>query len=41
MNQESEPDPLVSTDEGQTTRSSGMPKPDVSKMGYNPADFAY
>jgi hypothetical protein len=36
-----EPDASVSPDDGQTEKPLVMPKPNVSRMGYNPANFAY
>ena len=41
MNQESEPSSSFLPGNGESAKPSGMPKPDVSKMGYNPANFAY
>lgn len=34
-------DPPVLPGESQPAQSSRMPKPKISKMGYNPANFAY
>jgi hypothetical protein len=41
MNQELEPDSSPLPDEEKAETGLGMPKPEVSKMGYNPANFAY
>ena len=41
MNQEPEADSSAFNDEGKTGKPIGMCKPDVSRMGYNPANFAY
>jgi len=41
MNQESESSSSFLPGNGESAKPSGMPKPYVSKMGYNPANFAY
>jgi hypothetical protein len=41
VTQEPESDSSILPDEGGTTKHSGLSKPDVSRMGYNPANFAY
>lgn len=41
MNPEPKLDSSVPDDEGALRKPIGMPRPDVSKMGFNPANFAY
>ena len=41
MNQQPESDSSSLSDQGETQKPLVMPKPDVSKMGYNPANFAF
>src|ERR1044072_5730839 len=41
MRQEPKPDSFIWPGEGKTANAARLPKPDVSKMGYNPANFAY
>lgn len=41
MDQEQKPAPSLLPDQPETAKHTGMPKPAVSKMGYNPANFAY
>ena len=41
MNQGPGSEPSVRPDTGEAVKASDMPRPDVSKMGYNPANFAY
>ena len=41
MTQEPDSDSSPSSDGEQTVKPCCMPKPDVSKMSYNPANFAY
>ena|ERR1700693_5022760 len=41
MNQDPGSEPSVPPDTGEAMKASDMPRPDLSKMGYNPANFAY